>query len=547
MPRADSTSYASDATPELRGSTLPRLWTPPHALHSPPHAAPGPCGCGCGLTETTTLGFDVDWFAEHVLAAPLLPWQRWLVIHALELHPDGSGRPRFDTVLLLVARQNGKSHLGRVLTLFWLAVEQVGMVLGTSTNLDYAREQWLFAVALAEDTPDLADEITDIRRANGEQCLTLGRSRYRIAASNRRGGRSLTVNRLLEDELREHRSWDAHNAADNAMNAVPDSQAWLLSNAGDDGSVVLNATRDTALAQIAAAAPPEDPIGLFEWSAPEGCDVLDPAGWAAANPALGYLITVAKIRAKAERVAASSDPEEIAGFRTEVLCQRVPRLDAAVSPEAWSACASADTMDAVRDRVVLCLDVAPGGRHATLVAAAPLDDGRVRVEVVAAWTGPTAMKELRRDLAAHVRRVSPRAIGWFPNGPAAALAAELRRRRAGSKPGAAKPKLAHVLYGSPVEEITTEAAAVCMGLAEQVAAGQVLHPADELLTSHVTGAEKLKRGDGGGWVFSRKGEGHCDAAYAAAGAVHLARTLPPSVGKPRIVRPRSSRTSNPAE
>jgi hypothetical protein len=36
-------------------------------------------------------------------------------------------------------------------------------------------------------------------------------------------------------------------------------------------------------------------------------------------------------------------------------------------------------------------------------------------------------------------------------------------------------------------------------------------------------------------VFSRKGEGHVDAAYAAAGAVHLARTLPAPVGKPRLV------------
>jgi hypothetical protein len=49
----------------------------------------------------------------------------------------------------------------------------------------------------------------------------------------------------------------------------------------------------------------------------------------------------------------------------------------------------------------------------------------------------------------------------------------------------------------------------------------------------VTGAGRLKRGDA--WVFSRKGEGHCDAAYAAAGAVHLARTLPAPVGKPRLV------------
>ena len=482
-----------------------------------------------------TLGFDVAWFAEHVLEKPLLPWQRWLVIHALEWHPDGSGRPRFDTVMLLVARQNGKSHVARVLALFWLFVERVGMVLGTSTNLDYAREQWELAVALAEDTPELAEEITSIRRANGEQTLTIGRSRYKIAASNRTGGRSLTVNRLLEDELREHRSWDAHNAADNAMNAVPDSQAWLLSNAGDDGSVVLNALRDTALAQIAAAAaPPEDPIGLFEWSAVEGCDVLDPAGHAQANPALGYLITVAKMRAKAARAAASSDPEEITGFRTECLCQR-SSAGRRHHPEAWSACASAGTCP-------------PSGTGSSCASTWPRTCATRRRCRGAARRRPGAGRDRRRvgreEATKELRRTcrsrqagQPRAIGWFPSGLMAALAAELRRRKVskpGGRPGA-----------RPLRLPSRRSPPRCLRCAWGRRAGgavQVAHPGDEL-TAHVTGAERLKRGDG--WVFSRKGEGHCDAACAAGAAP--GPTLPPSVGKPRIVRPRSSRTSNPPE
>jgi hypothetical protein len=84
-----------------------------------------------------------------------------------------------------------------------------------------------------------------------------------------------------------------------------------------------------------------------------------------------------------------------------------------------------------------------------------------------------------------------------------------------------------------VAEIKAELAAVCMGLAEQVGAGRSRTPVDPLLDAQIGGAERLKRGDV--WVFSRKGEGHVDAAYAAAGAVHLARTLPPPVGKPRLV------------
>lgn len=91
-------------------------------------------------------------------------------------------------------------------------------------------------------------------------------------------------------------------------------------------------------------------------------------------------------------------------------------------------------------------------------------------------------------------------------------------------------------------EIRSETTAVCMGFAEQVAAGKVIHSDDPLINAHVEGAEPLRRGEG--WVFRRgagtntadaDADGHVDAAYAAAGAVHLARTLPPPIGKPRLI------------
>jgi hypothetical protein len=56
------------------------------------------------------------------------------------------------------------------------------------------------------------------------------------------------------------------------------------------------------------------------------------------------------------------------------------------------------------------------------------------------------------------------------------------------------------------------------------------------LTAQVRGAGKRVVMDR--WVFERRGPLHVDAVYAAAGAVHLARTLPPPVGRPRIVRAR---------
>lgn len=461
-------------------------------------------------------------FARDVLNEPLDPWQEWLVIHAGELLPDG--RPRFRRVLVLVARQNGKTHMCKVLALYWLFVECVALVVGMSTNLDYARESWEAAVLTAEGTEELAVLLPSngVRRANGEQCLTTSdRCRYKIAASNRKGGRSLSIDRLISDELREQHDWSAYNAAYPAMNARPHGQAFFISNQGDDRSIVLDSLRDGALAYITTGEGDER-LGLFEYSAPDGCDLMDPSGWAAANPNLGRRLDVDTVRGAAI-VAKQNGGEEEAGYRTEVLCQRVRNLDAAVDPAAWVRCLDPGTLDGVRSRLALCLDVSPDGLHATLAAAAPLDDGRTRVEVLAAWSGVGCADAMSRDLPGWIERTRPQTLGWFPTGPAAALAAPLRSSRLARTPGLT------------VEEIKADAAAVCMGFGQQVLGVQVAQSDDALLNSHVEAAEKLRSGDR--WVFSRRGGGHVDAVYAAAGAVHLARTLPAPVGRQRIVRP----------
>jgi hypothetical protein len=420
-----------------------------------------------------------------VLKEPLDPWQEWLVIHAGELLPDGT--PRFRQVLVLVARQNGKTHVLKVLSLFWLYIERVGLVLGTSTNLDYAKESWEKAVTLAEDTPALTREIKSVRRANGEQTLTVaGNGRYKIAASNRRGGRSLTVNRLIMDELREHHDWSAYSAAEPATSAVPDAQIFMISNAGDATSVVLNSLRAQALLG-------EDTrLGLFEWSALDNAEATDVAALAAANPNLGRRISLEPLMGKAVRAQAAGG-EQLTSFLTEHHCRNVPILNPAIDATGWQACLDADTLDAVKGRVALCLDVSPDLRHATLYASGLLDDGRARVEPIAAWSGQACTDQLRRELPDLISKVKPAKIGWFPSGPAAALAADMKEHD-GWPPD-----------GVEVDEIRGEVTAVCMGFAEQVTAAKVAHSGDPLLDAHIAGAEKLTQGDG--WRFSRKGAG----------------------------------------
>lgn len=490
------------------GRAEPRLWTRP--LRE--------------LTPETSVGFDQIEFARDVLEHPLDPWQEWVVIHAGELLEDG--RPRFRKLLILVARQNGKTELLVVLSLYWLFVDRVGVVLGTSTKLDYAAESWRKACKIARKVPVLSAEIPKrggIRKANGEQVLWRADeqefvdedgSRYKIAASNEEGGRSLTIDRLVLDELRQHHDYSAWDASEPATTAVRDAQVIGISNAGSDKSIVLNEMRAEALHFIETGE--GDPrLGLIEYSAPDGASPEDLDALAQANPNLGRRIDAEALLAEA-RTALRVGGKKLAGFKTEKMCMRVPLMDPAIDPSKWAACLKPGDLSEVRSRVATCFDVSPDLQHATLAAAAVLPDGRVRVEIVAAWHSTA---EVRRALTALLTKVGPQVFGWLPNGPAAAFTAELAdRKRPGWPP-----------RGITVQEIKSEVTAVCMGFVELVHSEQIAQAGDPLLDAQTLAAEKLLQGDA--WRFTRKGEGHVDATYAAAGAVHLARTIP--LEKPR--------------
>jgi len=318
-------SYA----PPLVGSTKARIYTPPLVT-----GRRGPCGCGCALTKATSLGFAAVEFAEQMLGIELIPWQRWLLIHALELRPDG--RFRFRTILILIARQNGKTTLVEVKNLWKMFVLRVPLVIGTAQNLDISEESWDKAVEIVDSIPELRVEVAHVDKTNGKKALKLANgSRWKIAAASRKGGRGLSGDDVNLDELREHQTWESWAAVTKTTMARRNPQVWGFSNAGDDKSVVLNDLQAKGRAAATNPATADPTLGHFEWSAPDDvrctcaradgaphaltCRLQDRAVWAMANPSLGYTVTEEAISS-----ALSTDPDPI--FRTEVLCQRVPSL-----------------------------------------------------------------------------------------------------------------------------------------------------------------------------------------------------------------------------
>lgn len=466
------------------GCELPRIWTKP--LRE--------------LTPETTLGFAFIEFCTDTLGWDPLPWQRWWSIHALELVGTaplfGEHQLRFRKIITLVGRQSGKTTLLTALALFFMFCLEARMVLGAAQTVNIAMEAWRNAVELAEDNDQLSGKVAKVRYANGDNELLLtNRCRYRTVAANRGSARGLSVNLLILDEIREHHDFKAWSALSKTTIAQANGLIVAISNAGDDESVVLNQLREAA---IFATDDPETTTAIFEWSAPDGCDIDDWDAIAQGMPGLGYIVPHEVILD-----ALRTDPPGV--FRTEILCQKVESLDTPITPEAWEACADpAGTKIAAAERKYFCLDVSPDGEHATLAAAAMGEDGKVRVGVVAAWTDLNrAVQELPDILVKH----KPKSLSWFPGGPAAAILANIIMIKSTKR----------------VELKGAEVPAVCQGFAEQANSRQIIHGNDPLLAAHVLGSRRLPVGDG--WRFARRG-GNADAAYAAAGAVHSARIAP---------------------
>lgn len=477
------------------GSTEPRLYTPSLRY----------------LDPTTSLGFEFIDFAEQVVGIELLPWQRWWAIHAFELNEDG--RFRFRTVLTLVARQNGKTILMKLVALWKMYLGHAREVLGVAQTRDVAKDTWQECIDMAEDVDDLAVELSGKpRMANGQEVFQLvNGARYRIAAANRKGGRSKSIDLLLIDEIREWLDNEAWGAISKTTMARRNSQTMAFSNAGDKRSIILKTLRASGLSKK------NKTIALFEWSAPDGCALDDRNAWAMANPSMGF----SEETVSEEAIQAALDSDSAAVFRTEVLCQEVDSLAEALDLAAWRS--MADPAYIIQNlespRVVLGIETSIDGSHTSLIAVAESPDGLFYIEPVDGWDDTT---EVAVQLPEWVKKIKPAAFAWLPGGPSGPIAPDVRLLSDIRFTG-------HIEHLSVVDVSGVGVKEACQGLADLVAARRVAHPGDPMLDAHVTGASRYDVGDG--WRFARKGSAPIDGIYAAAAAVHVLRSLPKEAPK----------------
>ena len=343
----------------LRGATKPRLHTP--------------------LLKGKTKGDEIAELAEKI-KVPLLPWQKFVLDDMMKV--DAKGNFVRKSNLVLVARQNGKTHLARMRVIWGLFYGGERNHLIMSSNRGMALTSFRDIAYTIESNDFLKSQVKAIRYANGTESIELlNGARLDVVAATRDGSRGRTADFLWIDELREINE-EGFRAATPVTRARPNAQSLFTSNAGDAFSTVLNDMRERAISY-----PPKS-FGFYEYSAPQYCKIEDRSAWALANPALGYTVSEEAIE---EAIATSP----IENTRTETLCQWIDSLS---SP--WPHGILEETSDSTLEMspgayTVFAFDVSPSRRNASLVAGQLLPDGRIGVGIMQTWSSQVAVDDLK--------------------------------------------------------------------------------------------------------------------------------------------------------
>jgi len=350
----------------LRGATKPRI-------HSPL------------LKEKTGKGMDIKELADKI-KVPLLPWQEFVLNDMMKTDKDGNFIRKSN--LILVARQNGKTHLARMRVIWGLFYGNERNHLIMSSNRGMALSSFRDIAYTIDSNDFLKSQVKAIRYANGTESIELlNGARLDVVAATRDGSRGRTADFLWIDELREINE-EGFRAATPVTRARPNAQSLFTSNAGDAFSTVLNDMRERALSY-----PPKS-FGFYEYSAPQYCKIEDRNAWTLANPALGYTVSEEAIE---EAIATSP----IENTRTETLCQWIDSLS---SP--WPHGILEETSDSTLELspgayTVFGFDVSPSRRNSSLVAGQLMPDGRIGIGILQTWENTVAVDDL--EIAAGIK------------------------------------------------------------------------------------------------------------------------------------------------
>lgn len=468
------TSRLTKSSAVLYGSSTPRIQSTPLVGRS--------------------LGGSVSQLAD-LIGKPLLPWQEHVLDQSLMIADDG----RFvrTTCGVLVARQNGKTHLMRMRLLAGLFVFGEESIAGMAQNRQMALDTMMQVVDYAESHPALSRRIKKVSRTNGNEKFEVychhypkacnepcNRVRtYRVLAATPDNARGRSIDLLYVDELREisDKVWAA---AAPTTRARPNPQTWITSNAGDVSSQVLNDMRSRALADASPR------LGWWEWSAEPSRRITDRAGWQEANPSLGYLVNIESIEDSLAR-----DSEDT--FRTETLCQWIDGTDCPFNLNAFDSGMdkSLEMLDGRQSFAGIDFDFE---RKSAYMVTAQIVDGKIET-YMHGWVRDETLneREVASDIAEIARKFHIQQIAFDPRAS-----------------GHIAPLLQQAgIRMTPTPWAGAEFATFCDITASAIQQQRIAHVGQPELRKQLALSSRRPAGDGG-WRIARKTSGSIPAAIA---------------------------------
>jgi len=426
----------------------------------------------------------------------LFRWQVDASMLAGEFDPV-TGRPRFRTVGASVARQNGKTSwiLTRIARQLLPAGQHVAY---TAQDRSLARLKWEEHVELLMETP-FASRVKDVSTQRNQEKLVMKNGSWYmpVTPTAKKAARSLSLDLAIADEAYSHVTMGLAGAIRNTLLTRPLAQFYLVSNAGDETSVLWRHYTDLGRASVDD---PDATICWIEYASSDDASRFDPVEIRAANPSAGedggvdWLSLLTETRESDEATVRRENMNLWTSSGGPGLARwwaGAKRSDLTVAK-----------VVAAGGRVVFGLDFEPERDGGALMACAVVGDGLVfPIEVVAVADDPVSMNGL-------VQRAADNAVAhqsWVAVGassPAASaiptLEALTARKVKVKKGGKTKTEASHLVF-----PVTAQGTSRAVGaFHDGVVSTKVAHADDPVLNSAV--AAVIRREVGDAFVWERR-------------------------------------------
>jgi hypothetical protein len=223
-----------------------------------------------------------------------MPWQRYVNAVAGEL--DEAGRLFYDTVVLVVGRQCGKTTDVEAKNTWKAWRRRRARIVYAAQDRAAARIKILDDYAGGHLSTSIATRGLYVPvMSNGREGIDwCNGSKLVIVANTDKAGHGQTdVDDVTIDEAFAHKGLSIVTALEPTMLVNTDPQIWIASAIGDGTDGLLMHYQELGVLSLSD---PTTRVAYFEWTAADDVDVLDPKVWRATIPALGHSLTEAAVR-----------------------------------------------------------------------------------------------------------------------------------------------------------------------------------------------------------------------------------------------------------